>query len=118
MTFFERLHSLVRGFLRALRRTDSFSDVEEVNSATAPRRQRQILLVGTPEKLKWVKFICPCGCGQVIALNLMTSHYPRWTLSRDGVGRVTLSPSVHSTTCGAHFFVRSNSVEWCRDVNR
>lgn len=78
-----------------------------------PPERRQLVLVGSAEKAKWVRFRCPCGCGEVIALNLMQSHYPRWTATRDATNRLTLSPSVHSTTCGAHFFVRANRVEWC-----
>lgn len=86
--------------------------VDAASMSTQPVT-RELVVVGSGEKAKWVKFRCPCGCGEVIALNLMQSHYPRWAATRDQANRLTLSPSVHSTTCGAHFFVRANRVEWC-----
>jgi len=70
-------------------------------------------VVGSGPSAKWVRFLCPCGCGSVLALNLMKSYLPRWTMMRDPKNRLTVHPSVHSTTCGAHFFIRSNRVEWC-----
>lgn len=64
---------------------------------------------------KWIIFACPCGCGQQIALSIMRSHLPRWTIEVRTNGRFTLNPSVDSTTCGAHFWVREGTVIWCQD---
>lgn len=37
--------------------------------------------VAAPEgHQKWVFFSCPCGCGKIIALNLMSSASPVWKL--------------------------------------
>lgn len=78
-----------------------------------PQDAGQLLIVGSEAKAKWLKFICPCGCREILALNLMASHSPRWSITRDGKNTVTVTPSVHTTTCGAHFFIRSNRIDWC-----
>jgi hypothetical protein len=58
---------------------------------------------------------CPCGCGETIELMLLPEAKPRWTLSRDGRGRPTLSPSVwRKTGCRSHFWLREGRVFWCR----
>lgn len=62
---------------------------------------------------KWIIFTCPCGCEQQIALSLMRSHLPRWSIEVRPNGTFTLHPSVDSTTCGSHFWVREGTVIWC-----
>jgi len=73
----------------------------------------QLVLVGTQEKFKWLKFRCPCGCGDVQALNLMKSHQPVWSLELHEDLTVSLFPSVHAQKCGAHFWVRRSAIHWC-----
>lgn len=75
-------------------------------------RRRKLVFIGTPEKPKWLRFACPCSCGEELALNLMTSKQPHWTVQRHADGTVTVHPSVDSTTCGAHFWIRQNRIQW------
>jgi Family of unknown function (DUF6527) len=91
-----------------------FSEVrwEPAQRATA-LTPHTLLFVGTPGKPKWLRFLCPCGCGDEQALNLMRSHYPHWTVTFHGRSAVTVRPSVHALKCGAHFWVRRNAVYWC-----
>lgn len=72
-----------------------------------------LVLVGSSGRAKWLQFRCPCGCGEVLSLNLMESHSPRWRIQVDTQGQLSVSPSVDVTTCGAHFFIRKNRVAWC-----
>ena len=71
-----------------------------------------IFVVGVKENYKWLKFKCPCGCGALISLNLMKSHFPRWTIKEFNKKNLTITPSVISTTCGSHFWIRKNKVIW------
>ncbi len=98
------------------RRRHGFAGVVTVDITEDPARhlaRRELVLVGSGGKPKWLKFACPCRCGEVLALNLMGSHSPRWFVQQDSAGSISVSPSVDSTTCGAHFFIRNNRVEWC-----
>jgi hypothetical protein len=73
---------------------------------------KRLVLIGTKDKPKWLRFKCPCGCGDVIALNLMTSHYPRWTVERHKDSTLTVHPSVDAKTCGSHFWIRHSHIDW------
>ncbi|WP_420813195.1 DUF6527 family protein [Pararobbsia silviterrae] len=71
-----------------------------------------IALIGSADNLKWARFKCPCGCGEVLALNLMPSHSPRWTVSSAPDGAISIFPSVDATACGAHFWIRNGRLRW------
>ena len=48
---------------------------------------------------------CPCGCGQVLHMNLIPDTKPVWKLERHRDGSPTLSPSVwRREGCHSHFF--------------
>lgn len=60
-------------------------------------------------------FVCPCGCGDVVYLNLLPHSRPPWELTRSGRGYPTLSPSVaRKVKCGAHFLVTEGRMIPCR----
>ena len=57
---------------------------------------------------------CPCGCGYGIQLAIFNGASPRWRLSEDKRGRVTLEPSIHlKRGCRSHFWLRAGKVVWC-----
>ena len=74
---------------------------------------RTFVLIGPTGAYKWAQMKCPCGCGEILAMNLMRSHYPRWEVEVGNEGLFTLSPSVDSKKCGAHFWVRDGAIVWC-----
>jgi hypothetical protein len=63
--------------------------------------------------------ICPCGCGEVIELNLLKQVRPCWDIEEHQDGSVSLMPSVwRQKGCGSHFFVRRGRIDWCLDTVR
>jgi hypothetical protein len=73
-----------------------------------------VYLVGEGEYLWFVAFVCPCGCRELIQLNLLPDTCPRWGIVRNPDGTVTLAPSVWRTTgCRSHFFLRQGRIDWC-----
>ena len=57
---------------------------------------------------------CPCGCGATLHLRFVGERRPRWSISLDRNGRVTLHPSVwRRVDCNSHFVVRAGKIEWC-----
>jgi len=105
-------------FFRPDRRWRSFSGVARLDSQTeanAALNARQLIIVGSLDRPKWLKFLCPCGCGDTIALNLMESHYPRWRLRVEGPASISVLPSVDATKCGSHFWIKSNEVIWAEE---
>jgi len=60
-------------------------------------------------------FHCPCGCGEVLTVNLDPRAGAAWRWKRDGEG-LTLLPSVRRTSgCASHFIVWRGRLWWCAD---
>lgn len=88
---------------------------EDRSAATSAAKSAGIAaLVQGGGREKWLLMQCPCGCGQQIALNLMHSHSPQWKVSVQSAKRFSIYPSVDSTSCGAHFWLRDGQVIWCQ----
>jgi hypothetical protein len=59
--------------------------------------------------------LCPCGCGDVIELNLMEQASPCWSVRQNTDGTITLMPSIwRSKGCRSHFLIRNSRIDWCR----
>jgi len=62
---------------------------------------------------KWLAMlICPCGCGDVIQLNLLPECDDQWTIK---IKRklITITPSINRRlSCKAHFLIIKGHLEW------
>lgn len=70
-----------------------------------------VYIVGTTNP--WlVVFKCPCNCGEIIQLNLLTDEKPWWEY-RISRGQLNLFPSVRRIRgCKSHFWIRKGKVHW------
>lgn len=71
----------------------------------------------TGEKGRWTYLTmkCPCGCGDIIELNLNSNYRPRWMVTWHGNGNISISPSINrSKKCRSHFFYTKGKVLWCQ----
>jgi hypothetical protein len=58
--------------------------------------------------------LCPCGCGDVIQLNLLKKVRPCWAVKEHPDGSASLMPSVwRREGCRSHFFLRHGQIDWC-----
>ena len=73
------------------------------------------LVVARDDGEDWsVGMRCPCGCGQRLEMLVLKEVKPRWDVSVDSRGRVSLYPSVWLREgCKSHFWVRSGKIVWC-----
>jgi hypothetical protein len=63
--------------------------------------------------LWFAAFLCPCGCREVVQLNLEADVRPCWHLAVHDNGAATFSPSVWRVRgCRSHFFVRHGAIDW------
>lgn len=86
--------------------------MEEQPETLAPKT---IYLLGEGENLWFVAMLCPCKCGAVIQTSLLQSARPRWDLVEHNDGTISLLPSIwRREGCRSHFFVKRNSIQWCR----
>lgn len=84
---------------------------------TAQPAHIAVVVRGTPRS---VLFQCPCGCGEILSINVDRDAGRAWRLLRQG-DTVSLLPSVWRTSgCMSHFILWRNDVWWCsneRDDN-
>jgi hypothetical protein len=86
-------------------RVDEFPD--HLNSST-------VYLAGEGEHLWAAAMICPCGCGEVVELNLLKQARPCWSEQMHSDGTVSLLPSIwRQQGCRSHFFIRHGRIDWC-----
>lgn len=95
-----------------IRRLDIKEKIEEYNN-------QEIYLYEKNGEPKYARFICPCGCNEVLTLPIKEKgfnyHYPTWGIFIDDKNQITISPSINvngNGGCNAHFFVRENAIEW------
>ena len=80
---------------------------------------RHVYVLGEGANRWFVARACPCGCGELIQLSVMEGRRPRWELTENADGTVSVHPSVWRTEgCRSHFFLRRGRVEWCRTGER
>lgn len=79
-------------------------------------RGRTLYIVEEDGYEEQAAMLCPCGCGRVLQMNLLTDERPCWRVTRHSDRTATLHPSVwRKRDCGSHFWFRKGRVQWCRD---
>ena len=74
----------------------------------------KVYLAGEGSNLWGAAMLCPCGCGEVIELNLLKQVRPCWSAEEHADGTVSFAPSVwRQKGCKSHFVLRRGGVEWC-----
>lgn len=74
----------------------------------------KLYLAGEGVHLWAAAMMCPCGCGDVIELNLLKQARPCWNVQDHPDGTITLAPSVwRQKGCRSHFLLRHGKVDWC-----
>ena len=87
------------------------SNVRVANQAAAAQQLKPgvLVLVMPGEKPKSLKFLCPCGCGNTVSINLMPASGKAWRLGIEPGFGLSLWPSVWlDVGCCSHFFLRRN----------
>jgi len=73
---------------------------------------RVIYIVGERQHYWKLCFRCPCGCNEVISLNLLKQANPRWRFIIRW-RRITIYPSIwRKIGCKSHFHIRKGKVDW------
>lgn len=120
----------MRSFLRAIRRVLERARVtsrslwervrqpvlmELVTGELPPRlRRRRLYIVSDDGFDEEAAMICPCGCKQVLYMNLLTDERPCWRIDRDDRNLPTLHPSVwRQKGCCSHFWLKRGRIVWC-----
>lgn len=74
----------------------------------------KVYLAGEGENLWAAAMVCPCGCGDVIELNLLKQARPCWNIQLHPDKTLSLAPSVwRQKGCRSHFWLRRGTIDWC-----
>jgi hypothetical protein len=80
-----------------------------------PRKlhSKTIYVVEEDGYLEHVAMVCPCGCDQVLYMNLIPDERPCWRVIDHQDGTISLRPSVwRQKGCHSHFWFRQGRVFW------
>jgi hypothetical protein len=59
--------------------------------------------------------ICPCGCKQILHMNMLSDERPCWSLREHSKDSHSLYPSIWRTKgCHSHFWFCNNRIQWCK----
>jgi hypothetical protein len=87
--------------------------VEDLPEKPQPKK---VYIAGENEHLWYAAMQCPCGCQEILYMSLMPDGHPKWTLTKQANGTISLHPSVwRQVGCRSHFFLRSGKIQWCQD---
>ncbi|HCY43381.1 MAG TPA: hypothetical protein DHV48_18935 [Prolixibacteraceae bacterium] len=74
-----------------------------------------IYIVGEMNFPWLLAFKCPCGCQNLIQLNLLKDAEPCWRFKIDKKKKINIYPSVWRINgCKSHFFIRKSKIQWAR----
>lgn len=83
--------------------------VPDQATALANLRPGVLVLVMPGDKPKSLKMLCPCGCGEVVSMNLMPKAGKAWRIWQERDRTLSLWPSVWlDVGCKSHFILRGN----------
>lgn len=85
--------------------------VENQAAAISATNDKTVLaVIGTKVKPKLLLLYCPCGCNELLRINLSAVTRPTWRIRFNKNNTISLYPSVDlDTGCRAHFILRDNN---------
>lgn len=93
-----------------IRFTGSYQSRDEAAASLQTAGDAALVQRGVPRMLL---LKCPCGCGDLLIVNLDKRAGPAWRMYRRR-NAVSLFPSYwRDSKCGSHFILWSNHVYWC-----
>ncbi len=64
---------------------------------------------------EYAAMLCPCGCTNILFMNLLSDERPCWSINYHENGTATLRPSIwRKRECTSHFWFRKGRVVWCK----
>lgn len=75
--------------------------------------KKTLYIVHEDSYLWHASMLCPCGCGEVLHMNLLRDERPCWHVTKHKDGTVSLHPSIwRKKGCCAHFWFKKGKIQW------
>lgn len=99
--------------LRKIRKTVTYSKyvmvATQAEAVEATKDSSVIAIIGTKKNPKWLLLNCPCGCHEILRVNLSPAMGLAWRINFISDDTLSLYPSVDlESGCKAHFILRAN----------
>jgi hypothetical protein len=86
--------------------------VDAADEIPAHLPRNAAVIVGSPQRPKWVAFDCPCRTGHRIMVSLDPTHVPHWSLANEHPLTIRPSFDYRTPSRNCHFFIRHGRIEW------
>lgn len=108
---------IMRNFLEwaSCRRWNVVGKYGDIDDIPAVLKSREIVVVATPQFVKWIIFDCPCRTGHRIMVNADPTRRPAWQLR--ATTRATIWPSIdfEDAERRCHYWIVGGRTRWTRD---
>ncbi|MHB9010641.1 MAG: DUF6527 family protein [Ignavibacteriaceae bacterium] len=103
---------LRKTFLRVTKRVTPYRTICVLEEPEV-LQENYLYVLGSMNHFWAAVFICPCGCGSIIRLNLIKEAQPCWIIKFHIDSTPSLYPSINRTVgCKSHFWIQRGIVEW------
>lgn len=109
------LKKLLKWLRSLFEKRDSKPNYHHIVVLDMPKRieLKTIYLVSNDGYVWQAVMKCPCGCDEVLYINLIEEQRPYWTYSIDEKKEISLYPSLHrKIECKSHFFLIKGKIVW------
>lgn len=90
-----------------------FLGYQIVDEFPSEYKPKEIYIEGNKSQFWTAAFICPCGCNQIIYLNLLRNTDPYWVIHFHWYGRISIYPSIKRVVgCNSHFSIYRSRIQW------
>ncbi|NDE90130.1 MAG: hypothetical protein EB059_03190 [Alphaproteobacteria bacterium] len=87
----------------------------EIVDGSLPRilKKHKLYILKEDSELWQASMVCPCGCAEILEMNLLPDERPQWEFTMDEERRASLHPSVwRQIGCRSHFFLKKGKIIW------
>lgn len=87
----------------------------KVNDNLPTRMESNVLYIVVEDDYEeQAVMVCPCGCGNILQMNLLPDERPCWYVTIHEDKTASLHPSVwRKKGCCSHFWFKHGKVNWC-----
>lgn len=72
-----------------------------------------VYIIGENNNYWLAMFKCPCGCNDIIQLNLLNDSSPSWKISSKPYSKISIKPSIERVVgCKSHFTLTKGRIEY------
>lgn len=89
-----------------------------INEIPDKVNDKTIYIIGDIKQPWLLVLTCPCGCKNLIQLNLLKDATPCWKYRILKKNKINISPSIWRINgCKSHFFVHKSKIKWAKNYN-